>query len=358
MIQRVDAPHGFTSSDSRRSSRMLYSRLGLSGGIFALSVWATAWVLHKHPAAAPDVAEAPQGAPAPAVASTTFGRLLVGLGPRPRAAAVADEQAAASESVSGSVAPAQTAALAEPEKAEPAPIAAAPEAGPTIPLPPRRPAELALSANRVPPEAPVRRLAQQDRAGAVPAAPADGRTFLEKFFGGAQQPSGAQPSGPALAYAAPETGALGGALSGVLSGANLGGATRNASTGSDSGTAVYDISAHTVYMPDGTKLEAHSGLGSRLDDPRYVHERMRGPTPPHVYTLSPREALFHGVEALRLTPVGGGGSIYGRAGLLAHTYMLGPNGDSNGCVSFRNYGAFLQAYKRGAIRRLVVVAHQ
>ena len=32
-------------------------------------------------------------------------------------------------------------------------------------------------------------------------------------------------------------------------------------------TAVYDISAHMVYLPDGTKLEAHSGLGSDLDDP-------------------------------------------------------------------------------------------
>jgi hypothetical protein len=108
-------------------------------------------------------------------------------------------------------------------------------------------------------------------------------------------------------------------------------------------------------MPDGTRLEAHSGLREYLDDPRYVHVRMRGPTPPSVYSLTPREALFHGVEALRLTPVGGAG-VFGRAGLLAHTYMLGPNGDSNGCVSFRDYQAFLQAYKRGEVRRLVVVA--
>jgi hypothetical protein len=36
--------------------------------------------------------------------------------------------------------------------------------------------------------------------------------------------------------------------------------------------------------------------------------------------------------------------------------MLGPNGDSNGCVSFRNYSAFLRAYKSGQVRRLVVVA--
>ena len=35
----------------------------------------------------------------------------------------------------------------------------------------------------------------------------------------------------------------------------------------DRWTAVYDISAHIVYMPDGTQLEAHSGLGSVLDDP-------------------------------------------------------------------------------------------
>ena len=36
--------------------------------------------------------------------------------------------------------------------------------------------------------------------------------------------------------------------------------------------------------------------------------------------------------------------------------MLGPNGDSNGCVSFRDYDAFLRAYKRGLVKRLVVVA--
>ena len=102
-------------------------------------------------------------------------------------------------------------------------------------------------------------------------------------------------------------------------------------------TAVYDISAHMVYLPDGTKLEAHSGLGSSLDDPRSASVRMRGVTPPHLYDLTPREALFHGVAALRLTPIGGENAIYGRSGLLAHTFMLGPNGNSNGCVSFRNY---------------------
>ena len=48
---------------------------------------------------------------------------------------------------------------------------------------------------------------------------------------------------------------------------------------------------------------------------------------PHLYELTPREKPFHGVQALRLNPVGGADEIFGRVGLLAHTYMLGPNGD-------------------------------
>ncbi|QPF94219.1 DUF2778 domain-containing protein [Bradyrhizobium commune] len=120
-------------------------------------------------------------------------------------------------------------------------------------------------------------------------------------------------------------------------------------------TAVYDITAKTVYLPDGTRLEAHSGLGSNLDDPRSSRVRMRGVTPPHIYLLKPREALFHGVPALRLTPIGGEDAIYGRDGLLAHTFMLGPNGDSNGCVSFKDYYAFLDAYRNKGIRKLAVL---
>ena len=49
-------------------------------------------------------------------------------------------------------------------------------------------------------------------------------------------------------------------------------------------------------------------------------------------------------------------AIFGRSGLLAHTYMLGPNGDSNGCVSFKNYDAFLRAYQQGRVKRLAVVS--
>ncbi len=123
----------------------------------------------------------------------------------------------------------------------------------------------------------------------------------------------------------------------------------------DRSTAVYDISAKMVYLPDGTTLEAHSGLGEKLDDPSSARVRMHGVTPPHIYELKPRETLFHGVPALRLTPIGGEEAIYGRTGLLAHTYMLGPNGNSNGCVSFKDYYAFLDAYKNRGIRKLAVL---
>jgi hypothetical protein len=121
-------------------------------------------------------------------------------------------------------------------------------------------------------------------------------------------------------------------------------------------TAIYDISAHAVYLPNGRRLEAHSGLGAHLDDVRYVNLKARGPTPPNVYQLTLREELFHGVRAIRLNPVDET-RMYGRDGILAHTYMLGPNGQSNGCISFADYNAFLNAYLHGEIDHIVVVEH-
>jgi Protein of unknown function (DUF2778) len=158
------------------------------------------------------------------------------------------------------------------------------------------------------------------------------RGIFEKLFG--------KPAPTTLAYAATDDAGLGAAK-------NIGGRY-------DRYTAVYDISAHTVYMPDGARLEAHSGLGSRLDDPSHPDERMHGVTPPNIYDLELREAPFHGVRALRMIPEDET-KTFGRSGILAHTYMLGPNGDSNGCVSFRNYDAFLQAYLNHEIKRLAVV---
>ncbi|OCJ03756.1 hypothetical protein A6U87_17640 [Rhizobium sp. AC44/96] len=155
-----------------------------------------------------------------------------------------------------------------------------------------------------------------------------------------------RPAEPVLAYARPDVGDDEGQIPMVPKRSNA--VARN-------GVAVYDISANTVYLPSGERLEAHSGLGKMRDNPRFVHEKNRGPTPPHTYQLTMRESLFHGVEAIRLNPVGGAGNVYNRVGLLAHTYMLGARGDSNGCVSFKDYRRFLAAFKRGDIRQLVVV---
>ena len=156
--------------------------------------------------------------------------------------------------------------------------------------------------------------------------------------------------GDVLAYAKPDTpsGGLGQAFRNLFNGPGGG-------SGAGHGVAVYDISAKTVYMPDGQRLEAHSGLGAMVDQPRYVHVKDRGPTPPNTYNLSLRKSRFHGVEAIRLTPTSGGNK-YNRNGLLAHTYMLrGGRAESNGCVVFRDYARFLAAFKKGKVTRLVVV---
>ena len=201
-----------------------------------------------------------------------------------------------------------------------------------VPLPAPRPAELAALQSKT---APLQAVVAPKKV--VAAAVADNP--FDKLFG---KPD----AGPALAYAAPDGGVT-----------REGRSTTSAHLPPNDGhTAIYDISARKVYMPDGTKLEAHSGLRHRMDDPRYVHERMWGATPPHTYDLVARESLFHGVQAIRLIPQGGEGAIFGRTGLLAHTYMLGPNGDSNGCVSFKDYDAFLRAYQNNKVKRLVVVA--
>lgn len=240
----------------------------------------------------------------------------------PVAVAVAQPQAAPQP-------PPEVAALPLPE----VPLPEIRQVAQIVPLPAPRPPGIHVS-----PGPSRQEVAQANKAAVLAVATPDKPpTIFEKLFGKLK------PYGPSLAYAAPDGGIFGDGQS--LTPGRY-----------DRSTAVYDISAHTVYMPDGTKLEAHSGLGPMLDDPRHADQRMRGVTPPHTYDLTLRESLFHGVRALRLTPVGGEGSIYGRSGLLAHTYMLGPNGDSNGCVSFRNYEAFLRAYMNQEVKRLVVVA--
>jgi type VI secretion system (T6SS) effector TldE1-like protein len=119
-------------------------------------------------------------------------------------------------------------------------------------------------------------------------------------------------------------------------------------------TAVYDISARVVYLPNGEKLEAHSGLGHHMDDVRTIALKNKGVTPPNVYDLSERESLFHGVRAIRMRP-SDPDKMFGREGILVHPYMLGANGESNGCVSVKDYPKFLRAFLNGEIDRLVVV---
>jgi Tlde1 domain len=212
----------------------------------------------------------------------------------------------------------------EPATTEPAVEETTPSGVAAVPLPRSRPVEANLELQAGPPAAQPPATAQSSD-----------RTLLQKL-------SDLLPPRITLASLAPDGGLLGGDRP------NL------SSLGYDSLTAVYDISARTVYMPDGSKLEAHSGFGSLMDDPAHVNERMVGATPPNVYELKPRERLFHGVQALRMIPVGDNSTL-GRSGLLAHSYMLGPNGDSNGCVSIKNYEKFLKAFSDGEIKHLVVV---
>lgn len=229
-----------------------------------------------------------------------FGALLVDLRSRMASAMAESEIVIASiaptEARSGATSPADDADAREErtEAAQPSP----PLAQQTAPLPPRRPSEFAFPLGREGFRAPARGVAA--RKTALSPAPADNRSLFEKFFGALQ------PTTSALAYAPSDT---------RLSDAWR--ASANPALRYEEGTAVYDIAGHTVYLPDGTRLEAHSGLGDKFDDPRFAHVRMRGVTPPHIYELTLREKPFHGVRAIRLTPVGGEGNIFGRVGLLA-----------------------------------------
>lgn len=119
-------------------------------------------------------------------------------------------------------------------------------------------------------------------------------------------------------------------------------------------TVLYDIARRSVYMPGGERLEAHSGLGQFMDDPQSIERKDVGVTPPNVYAVSFREKPFHGVRALRMKPIGNG-NMYGRDGILAHSYLLGEAGGSNGCISVRDYDKFLQAFEDGKFDKIIVV---
>ena len=350
--------------DSGREPRQALFPIVPGAIALALAGCVGIWVLQLRQAAAPDVVAvrsvpAPATAPAAEVAANPFGAIIIDPSfiPEMKRASQGADIFPLPKLDAFPPAPSVTVARQEtlppaPSEARPPPVTAplpptrdVPEIADTSPLPPPRPAEFAAPA----PPAPERHWAQRAERSVGPAAPADNRNLFEKLFGLGRL-SGSAVAGRArdsrVAAVAPD----------VRGASNTRFGFSPPVAGYDRYTAVYDISARTVYLPDGTRLEAHSGYGDKLDDPRYVSERMRGATPPNVYELEPREASFHGVQALRLTPIGDK-PLFGRAGLLAHPYMLGPNGNSNGCVSFKDYQAFLRAYENGQVKKLAVVAN-
>ena len=181
--------------------------------------------------------------------------------------------------------------LAEAQRSVDAPkLTAAPKARQTAP------AQVALNVAPAPPAADATQaksfglsisdMAQRAKAAVMSIASNERLSITEKLWG--KEPSS---HGSMLSYASADTSSITGSLSRAQN-SQLGG-----SPPYDLDTAVYDISAHTVYLPDGTRLEAHSGKGSRIDDPKSASVRMQGVTPPHMYELTPRESLFHGVAA-------------------------------------------------------------
>jgi hypothetical protein len=372
------ACYNFVAPKRKRSARKANSQSFLAGAAVTALVLGCAWTVYANILAASPYPQlgsagfdavvmrrpanvAVRSAP-PVVDNTRTAQLE----PRPLISAPAtipsgpslsfdDRFAAAARQGVASVTPAETLTLADASPRVQAPKQAE-AAKPKEIAPPAAPVQMAAIAPAPRPAEPrpaktpatsVRDMAQRAKAAVMSLASNEKQTIVEKLWGKPQP----QPHGPSLLSFASADTSITGSLGSTQNPALAGNTPRY-----DQSTAVYDISAHMVYLPDGTKLEAHSGLGSKLDDPSSANIRMHGVTPPHIYELTPREALFHGVPALRLNPIGGEESIYGRSGLLAHTFMLGPNGDSNGCVSFRDYNAFLNAYRNQGIKRLAVVA--
>jgi Protein of unknown function (DUF2778) len=286
--------------------------------------------------APPPLAAAPEITPAPAVASS-----MALLPPDTATPRIARLPLVAPSFSSGPLGAATPSSLPPPTSK----VASLPPNGLTpdaVPLPPRRPAGLTESLPAPPAEA--------ARAPVVELSP----PTVERDHDAARAAPGETTAQPTLASA--PSAAAPAQLDNRSILQRIFDAFSQAASSARGGTAVYDIAAHAVYMPNGERLEAHSGLGSNLDDPRSFSQKNQGVIPPQTYALQPREQLFHGVAALRLNPVGDG-DMYGRVGMLAHSYMLGPRGDSNGCVSFKDYDKFLAAYQRGEVSRLIVVTH-
>lgn len=367
MSHGTDALYGFAAQDPRRTTpearpqqSRAFSRNILANVALAFVATTCVWTLWSHlnreeaatlaerfaalPAA--DTPVTPRPAPAKPVVHSHFGALFDARNIRFSTGLLSGGRSLLADSLAASSNPGT---LKSQERIAPSDPTET-QTAQAIPLPSRKPPKLLASLQpasapattaSVPSAAAAGKTPVEDKATVLALISSNKNSLFQKLFGQLKAEHRTT-----LAYAAPDGGVASDTPTILFDGMPK----------YDQYTAVYDITAHKVYMPDGTELEAHSGLGSRMDDPRNVHAKMVGATPPHVYDLSLRESLFHGVEAIRLTPVGGESRIFGRSGILAHSYMLGPRGDSNGCVSFKDYNAFLRAFKKGLVKRMVVVA--
>ncbi len=118
-------------------------------------------------------------------------------------------------------------------------------------------------------------------------------------------------------------------------------------------TAIYDISAATVYLPSGEKLEAHSGIATcatirAMLTRRCVALRHRALISfrcVKAYSTGSKQCVCsQPMVAIRTTAT---------ACWRTHTCCAGQ--DSNGCVVFKDYARFLRAFKRGEVNRMIVV---
>ena len=194
--------------------------------------------------------------------------------------------------------------------------------------------------------APDRSCAAHDREHPDPAASREKVATASVSIGPFERLFGKRESGPELAYAPADGGVTGSGASKPAGKLPL----------NDGYSAIYDITGRTVHLPDGTKLEAHSGLGPKMDDPRHVQcAHARRDAAARLRSRATRSAVPRRRGAAHASRRRRGGDPRTH-GLLTHTYLLGPNGDSNGCVSFKDYDAFLRAYKAGKVKRMIVVA--
>ena len=101
----------------------------------------------------------------------------------------------------------------------------------------------------------------------------------------------------------------------------------------DGCTAIYDITARTVYLPSGRRLQAHSSFGDLMDTPRHVNVRMRGSTPPNVYISRCASDCFMGFARSASIPLMKAGCMVAPEFLLTPTCWARTASRTDACPS-------------------------